>query len=381
MAAPDTAAVPDARSVTIQAPAAANDATTEAAAAPAKPYLGWQGSRYGNLVEGVHEHREAIAKRRRLKLLPEINKLVGQLWALGVRRGARMDLRGYMDYHLSCFHFVTSMEEQVDLREVHTLVDLYEAWEHALCDWTQDTADVLARYGTRTLHYDSFRDSVFELIDLYTPTTDEKQYIGYLRRLVKKIAIVDANGAPTAWRHPWPPKLAAGKRLAAAMRDGLGGEGAEGVGQRFSGWLAAQEAARAAAVRADAEAAGRVLTDAQLAETLDSYEELMPRGLAAAYVSLAESGAAALPLPPSVDDVLCLLRVLDVDMSGGLSASDLTACLVDRVASPWLSDKGSRGALRVARVFGARKAKSSGGAPPRADAAPDGEMPRPPKTA
>ena len=46
----------------------------------------------------------------------------------------------------------------------------------------------------------------------YTPTTDEKQYIGYLRKLVRQIAIVDAAGAPVRWRHPWPSARSAKKR-------------------------------------------------------------------------------------------------------------------------------------------------------------------------
>lgn len=139
---------------------------TEKAATADKPHLGWQGSHYKNIVEGVHEHREAIAKRKRLRLNPDINKLVSQLWTLGVRRGVRMDLRSYMDFHLSCFHFVTAIEEKTSVDETDMCINTYEAWENAVMDWRQDTADILATYGTRTLHFDSFRDSVFELIDL-----------------------------------------------------------------------------------------------------------------------------------------------------------------------------------------------------------------------
>ena len=64
-----------------------DDAPAAAAAAPpgvpvvaALPAVGWRGSKYKlPLVDGVHEHREAIAKRRRLRLLPEIQRLVSQL--------------------------------------------------------------------------------------------------------------------------------------------------------------------------------------------------------------------------------------------------------------------------------------------------------------
>ena len=130
---------------------------------------GWQGSDYDNLVDGMHESREAVNKRRKLRLLPEINHLVAQLWSIAVKRGVRMTLKDYMDYHRSCYFFVTSIEENCDVGDLDDdspCIDLYDAWENGLLDWRSDTDDMVKMYGSRSLHFDSFRDSVFELIDL-----------------------------------------------------------------------------------------------------------------------------------------------------------------------------------------------------------------------
>ena len=221
--------------------------------------VGWCGTSYElPLVDGVHEHRAAIAKRRRLRLLPEINSLISALWGVAVKRGVRMDLKAYMDYHLSCYYFVTAMDGN---EEVSTLdkasISLCDAWENAICDWVEDTELMKKQYGNRSLHYDSFRDSVFELIDLYTPTTDEKQYVGYLRRLVRQISVVDARGVPLSWRHQWPKgKVAtkAARKLAGALRASIARE--EGVSESDVGeeispalWRVAHGAGRRAEAR------------------------------------------------------------------------------------------------------------------------------------
>ena len=54
----------------------------------------------------------------------------------------------------------------------------------------------------RSLHFDSFRDSVFELIDMYTTTTDEKQYVGYMRKLVEQISVSAKPGSRLAVKRP-----------------------------------------------------------------------------------------------------------------------------------------------------------------------------------
>ena len=50
----------------------------------------------------------------------------------------------------------------------------------AMQDWESDTEATLRTWKTRALHFEGFRDSVFELIDHYSPTLSPKQYVGYL---------------------------------------------------------------------------------------------------------------------------------------------------------------------------------------------------------
>ena len=343
------------------AAAAAEDgaAPPPQAAAPPAPMLnakgsvGWQGSVYQMpLVDGVHEHRAAIAKRRRLRLLPEINAMISALWAVGVKRGVRMDLKAYMDYHLSCYYFVTAMDEQVTvdkLQDDH--VSLYEAWENALCDWKEDTQDMLKKYNNRSLHFDSFRDSVFELIDLYTPTTDEKQYVGYLKRLMRQICVVDGKGVPTSWRRTWPKVKVAkdAKKLADALRAAVAGEDFVGdghmseknVGLRYTAWHTQQEEERKEILREEAKTKGEPeLTEEKLELLYEPWDELMPRGLANACETYDSS---LLPLPTDEHEcevaVVALFRLLDIDLSGGLSRSDLVTSLRDGEQSAWLEGK------------------------------------------
>lgn len=113
-------------------------------------------------------------------------------------------------------------------------IDLYVAWENAMTDWMEDTEEMLKLYGARTLHFDSFRDSVFELIDLYTTTTDPKQYIGYMRKLCKAISAVNDKGV-SKWRYPWP-KTFDGK-VAGAFRASLNNGGEAALKVAFGRWL------------------------------------------------------------------------------------------------------------------------------------------------
>ena len=349
--------------------APATAASDAAVSTPDKkvPQLGWQGSRYKNIVDGVHEHREAIAKRKRLRLLPEINRIISQLWTIGTRRGARMDLRAYMDFHRSCFFFVSAIEEQMTVDDVEPLVEPFEAWENGVCDWKQDTETMLELYGSRTLHFDSFRDSVFELIDLYTPTTDEKQYIGYLRKLVRQIAVVDGNGVPIRWRHPWSSANGA-KKLAMAIRDMTGAQTADALHARFASWLKAQEDARTELVRAEAIASGLKLSEGGLHELLDVWEELMPSGLWLVCEGLAEGEHASLPAPLEdfdPEDIVGLVRVLDIDCTGGVSRDDLVKSLLDKVQSPWLKTTGSflRGVALASSLRSSKKPSSTASSP------------------
>ena len=70
------------------------------AASPAPaPAHGWRGSRHeGQYVEGMHEHRVALAERRRLRLLPEVQQYVDLLWDIAAPKGAmRVALPSYIE--------------------------------------------------------------------------------------------------------------------------------------------------------------------------------------------------------------------------------------------------------------------------------------------
>ena len=322
---------------------------------------GWQGSQYHNIVDGVHEHRNAIKKRKQLRTLPEINNLVAQLWGLSVKRlGMRMTLRDYMDYHLSCFYFVTAMEEGKPIEQVGDSIDLFFAWENAVCDWLSDTDECLKKYGNRSLHFDSFRDSVFELIDLYTPTTDSAQYVGYLKQLIKQIAATDSAGTPLRWRHPWPKVTSNAKKLTEVLRGALVKEGEAKLSARFGEWHGNQEEGRKEVIRDEADVNGEgELTDEQLNARYDAWDELMPQGLAQAYEELV--GGLVVRAPHDVERsevaLVGVFRMLDVDLSGGISSKDVVNALIHHTKTPWLASKG-RSRFNVMRMLA--KSKSGG---------------------
>ena len=109
-------------------------------------------------------------------------------------------------------------------------------------DWLTDTAEVFKEYHSRTLHLDAFHDSVFELVDMYTITTDEDQYIGYMRKLIKSIAIADEKGALFKWRHPWPK--ASSSKFASSLKASLAARSEEELQALYKGWLSRQEEVR-----------------------------------------------------------------------------------------------------------------------------------------
>ena len=72
----------------------------------------------------------------------------------------------------------------------------------ALQDWQSDTEVMLKLWKTRALHFEGFRDSVFELIDFYSPTLNPKQYVGYLKVLIKEVT--EMKDGTRYWKHRWP---------------------------------------------------------------------------------------------------------------------------------------------------------------------------------
>lgn len=90
-----------------------------------------------------------------------------------------------------------------------------------------------------------------ELIDLYTPTTDAKQYVTYMKLLFS--AVTEGTGIRFRWQKP--RKRAAAGALVASLRAEMGGStgGWEALSEeerlalteaKFAEWVGAREAAR-----------------------------------------------------------------------------------------------------------------------------------------
>ena len=89
---------------------------------PAKD--GWRGSVLGTIVDGVYESHADVQARKRIRLLPEVAQQVERLWDCADKRVERMGLKGYLDFHLSVFYYISAREGVATAQ-----VDLMEAWE------------------------------------------------------------------------------------------------------------------------------------------------------------------------------------------------------------------------------------------------------------
>ena len=300
---------------------------------------GWRGTGYcGEVVNGIFEDKQSLTKRKMTRLLPEVVALVERAWEACEPIQGRIHLKKYMDYHLCCYYYIAGVEGDA--------VDLIEAFDSAVMDWVGDTEDSLSQVGRRELHFELFRDSIFELIDLYTPTTDWKQYLGYLKVLVRAIS-VERDGKPRL-RHSWS---ALGK--AGAGGGGLGGGGGgkqlasavtaivrarwseeEDVGREeqearcaavFQGWLDDQKA-KAEEEEDDKE------------ETKLPADKLTLHGFLEALWQLP---SLSVPSAESVDGARRIsdaFRRFDTSASGLLCLADFTSVVLDDAPSGWLPE-------------------------------------------
>jgi hypothetical protein len=108
----------------------------------------------GVWIDGLYESNEHLRERRRLRMLPEVEKAVRQLWGLAETHHSRMTMRGYMDFHLSCYRFILTQDGQEWDDD-----EYIDAWEAAVEDWNGDTDESLRTYGQRSLHFDGFKNS------------------------------------------------------------------------------------------------------------------------------------------------------------------------------------------------------------------------------
>jgi len=340
---------------------------------------GWRGSKHrGELQVGIYEGERDKAKREQLRLLPEVQILVEGLWECLHPDKGRVQLRSYLDFHLSVYHYIGAREQPPVPPDEVDLIDAYGA---AIDDWISDTQDSLEKVRKRELHFHLFRDSIFELIDLHTPSTDSKQYIGYTSALVQQIRL---NGA---LRFSWPRarKRDATASLIEALHVWWGGptgwdalaveDQDRRVAAMFGEWLQAQashEATAGSDEADDTDAHANVLpsvgsTHATNPNMQAAEHAMIAHAPAPTEVGLAGFLAAVDPLleshlredeRESQEDAYTLVDVFrrfDVSATGLISLDDLRAVLVHREPSAWFPSKKrppftfkarSRGAMR-----------------------------------
>lgn len=361
----------------------------------------WEsGQEVQNLVDGVFEDKQSVAIRRSLRMLPEVVAMVERIWnACDPERG-RICLKTYMDFHLSCYHYIADKEGEA--------VDHIDAWDNAVADWMGDTEEALQLVQKRELHFELFRSSVFELIgkshsgtpfvaslnartfsrrsaslllslsfslvcahpcpatltsashlsptpctaasDLYTPTLDSKQYVSYLR-LLSRAVTKEVDGKPQL-RHTWRPRPR-DKRLASALLsvlrhewDALTDDGAreESARQTFHRWLQHQDARGEMEVEEDDRIHAFDEAD-EASGSKDAAKKAAPatvltlRGFLEACESMPQL---SLPSPETGEGAsrICdAFRRLDASASGVLSEQDFVNVLVHGQPSGWLPEK------------------------------------------
>ena len=368
----------------------ADDQGVQDPADPAKPVAlqatksnkGWTGSqRFGEYSEGLYESPDCIKCRKGLRTHPEVAQIVEDLWHSCFLYRYRLHLDGYMDFHLSCFHYITAKDEEVPQEEATYYVDLFEAWDAAVVDWLDDTEGAFQTLGVRSLHFDLFRDSIFELIDMYTTTLEQKQYIKYTKVLAK--GLTSKKKAKSAkmrytWRHQ-PKKCPDALKTREALRRQLGLNNTDReaskakIGEMYGRWLESQAK--------EAQASGEWCPWVQNGTALPSVEEGNVEGNCAQSASSraasdgsvkrkerdvelslcgffaackpllvqleivsstpadpeAELGEGAHPGLTSLETqaVVNVFRDLDVDGSGLISALDLETALLDDGCTKW----------------------------------------------
>lgn len=150
----------------------------------------------------------------RLKKSIALRRLADRLWRETVasdfmKEGGQWTLDQYMDYHLSLFCYLQvnhSQEDEDDpptLDEVRfTMIDA--AWESALEDWETDCRAARGRVAAMAaeaskgvsstdngstadapkMDFESFYDSVFELVSLYADSQTETAFVDFMNELI-----------------------------------------------------------------------------------------------------------------------------------------------------------------------------------------------------
>jgi hypothetical protein len=272
----------------------------------------------------------------------------------------RVLLKDYLDFHLSCYHYIVRHEDDVPRAEIE--IDCIEAWDAAIADWLSDTEEAFRTVKHRSLHLDLFRDSVFELIDMYTPTTDPNQYLVYLRTLISEITSRNETTTQLQIRHQWQRQPQA-CREARQVRDALRGEKwnelerttqEANVYEMFAKWGHAQQAISSSNGAGD---------DSCPMKYSHAAQELTMAGFVSAcsetlrLLKVCDANGRAVTNGPRIL-LINVFRDLDIDGNGTLSCEDLRAALVDDAPSVWAAKKTSQS--RFAKSTSAVKRRLKG---------------------
>eukprot|EP00752_Nemacystus_decipiens_P011375 g10109.t1 len=136
--------------------------------------------RRSRIREGARVSRERIAKLwsklRAVAYITSLQDKIKTLWSLATSGGEGCD----PEASLSKGDFL-SMMVKIHVLIIYPPVDLSWAMTNAMKDWEKDNA------GLETMNLHRFVDSMFELVDIWTETTEESEYLEMLDLLTQGI--------------------------------------------------------------------------------------------------------------------------------------------------------------------------------------------------
>ena len=161
-------------------------------------------------------------RRSRLQWDRKIRLAAQRFWRCAVRRHERMELREYLDFHLSVYKWLVCQQTGGAERASAAFIDEKDALAAALDDWDRDVQN-----GT-LLSREQFSQSLFELADVYVDSVERKRYVQFLTELFDNVTIA-ASGAKRSWRWRWSEEvLTATMGEVAPLRAPLALRGARG---------------------------------------------------------------------------------------------------------------------------------------------------------
>ena len=145
------------------------------------------------VVKVTYESEKLKRQRKQLRNNKTLKNLLGVMWDAADQHLSRMYRPSYLNYHLSLNRFVLKTTGEED-----EYFDAIDAFEEAMLDWERDTD-----HGSLpAIHQEALEDSLFEVIDLYTETLSEKDYIEFAR-LLNKECTIKPKGQKRRFRHMW----------------------------------------------------------------------------------------------------------------------------------------------------------------------------------